>query len=625
MTATTPQPAPAGAVPVPTLVGPDAPAPSPHPGMGAVLHPGGVSFRVWAPNAAAVRVVGSFNGWREDRAVPLAPEGNGSWSADVPGVEAGTEYKLLLRTPGGEWLWRNDPWARDVTQSNGNCVVVDPSFDWGDDSGYRTPPWNELVIYELHVGTFNDRNPHGPGTFLGVVERLDYLRDLGVNTIEIMPAAEFASDWSWGYNPAYIFALESAFGGPRELKRLVREAHARGIAVILDVVYNHLGPSDLDLWRFDGWSENGKGGIWFYNDARSRTPWGDTRPDYGRAEVRRYLAENALSWLEEFRMDGLRWDATAYIRNVHGNNDDPYNDIPDGWRLMQEITRETDRRQPWKLHVAEDLRANPWIVREVDSGGLGFDAQWDSEFVHPVRGAVIAQGDEGRDMHRVRRAVEHRYGGDAFRRVIYTESHDEVANGRARVPEEIWPGNAGSCYSRKRSTLGAALVFTSPGIPMVFQGQEIVEDAWFRDDDPVDWSKLERFAGIHALYRDLMRLRRNWWDHTRGLRGQHVRVHHVNDADKVVAFHRWESGGPRDDVLVVANFADRAYAGYRVGFPRGGEWKVRFNSDWRGYSPDFGDHPSFHTRADAPGMDGMPHGGSVGIGPYTAVILSQDD
>src|SRR3954469_6774028 len=186
------------------------------------------------------------------------------------------------------------------------------------DTPYRTRTWDELVIYELHVGTFNDQPGGGPGSFASVVERLAYLKDLGVTAIELMPAMEFALDFSWGYNPAHIFAIEQAYGGPNALKQLVEAAHDHGLAVIFDVVYNHLGPSDLDMWQFDGFSENGKGGIYFYEDRRSQTPWGDTRPDYGRAEVRRLLLDNARYWLEEFRFDGLRWDATAYIRNIYG-------------------------------------------------------------------------------------------------------------------------------------------------------------------------------------------------------------------------------------------------------------------------------------------------------------------
>lgn len=390
------------------------------------------------------------------------------------------------------------------------------------------------------------------------------------------------------------------------------------------MVYNHLGPQDLDLWQFDGWEENGKGGIYFYNDWRSPTPWGDTRPDYGRTEVRQFLRDNALMWLEEYHIDGLRWDATAFIRNVDGNNNDPSHDISEGWDLMRWINDEIDARQPWKISIAEDIRDNEWMTKKIGDGGAGFDAQWDGGFAHSIRDAVILSNDERRDMHAVGNAILSRYNTDAFERVIYTESHDEVANGKSRVPEEIWPDQPGSYFAKKRSTLGAAVVFTSPGIPMIFQGQEFLEDEWFHDTDPIDWAKKEIYSGILGMYRDLIRLRRNWFNTTRGLRGQHVNVYHLNNNDKVIAFHRWEAGGPGDDVVVVVNMANSGYDSYGIGFPREGLWKVRFNSDWTGYGKDFGNHFSYDTVAHAGIKDGLAYNGNVGIGPYSAIILSQD-
>lgn len=588
--------------------------------MGSIPYDGGVTFRVWAPHARAVSVVGDFNGWEPKVSSLAREEGFGTWSGDLAGSEVGDEYRFSLTTGDAE-ISRIDPYARCVTHSSGNAIVTDTSFDWGA-SVFEMPSWDELVVYELHVGTFNDQPGGGPGGFAGVCNRLGYLADLGINAIELMPSVEFATDFSWGYNPSCLFAIEMAYGGPRALKKLVRTAHEHGIAVLFDVVYNHFGPSDLDLWQFDGWSENGKGGIYFYNDDRSWTPWGETRPDYGREEVRRFIADNARMWLEEFRLDGLRWDMTAFIRNVHGS-EDRHEDIADGWRLMQQITSHTDQHQPWKLHIAEDLRGNSWLTAEAGGGGAGFDSQWDAGFVHPVRGAVITSWDHDRSMHAVRGAISRRDNDDALSRVIYTESHDEVANGRARVPHEISPAEPGGFLARKRSTLGAALVFTSPGIPMIFQGQEILEDQWFRDEDPIDWTKLSTFAGVHALYRDLARLRRNRSGTTAGLRGQHVNVHHVNDSDKVIAFHRWKSGGPRDDVVVVANMANRSHDSYRIGLPRPGLWRVRFNSDWTGYGADFDGHPSYDTTADGGPADELPFSGNVGIGRYTAVVLSQ--
>jgi len=596
--------------------------PSSHPGMGAVPYAGGTAFRVWAPYADRVYVTGTFNNWSRS-AHPLAHEGHGWWSTNVPGAQAGDEYKYVIIN-GEKELWRIDPYARDVTSSVGNAIVHDPGYDW-DPAPYQTPPWNEMVIYEMHVGTFNDQPGGPPGNLDGVIAKLPYLQELGINAIQVMPPTEFAGGFSWGYNPAHIFAIESDYGGPNALKALIQAAHAHGIAILFDVVYNHLGPSDLDLWQFDGWSEHNRGGIYFYQDWRASTPWGETRPDYGRPEVRQYIRDNALMWLEEYRADGLRWDATAYIRNSLGNDGDPVHDIPEGWSLMQWINDEIRVRQPWKISIAEDLRNNPWITRETYAGGAGFSTQWDAGFVHPIREAIILPDDRARDMYAVRDAIYHRYDADASRRIIYTESHDEVANGKARVPEEIWHGHADSWAAKKRSTLGAVLVFTSPGIPMIFQGQELLEDEWFHDQDPIDWAKADRYQGILRMYRDLIRLRRNGYDHTRGLRGQHVHVHHVNDHDKVIAFHRWEHGGPRDDVIVIVNMANRGYDSYSVGFPRPSLWRVRLNSDWNGYDPGFGNHFSYDTVAHWGARDGMPCNANVGIGPYSAIILSQGD
>ena len=159
---------------------------------------------------------------------------------------------------------------------------------------------------------------------------------------------------------------------------------------------------------------------------------------------------------------------------------------------------------------------------------------------------------------------------------------------------------------------------------MLFQGQEFLEDRWFHDQDPLEWSRARTYSGILNLYRDLIRLRRNWYDNTRGLRGQHVNVFHVNYADKLIAYHRWENGGPGDDVVVVANFANFAYDSYAVGLPESGFWRVRFNSDWNGYSADFGNHFSYDTMAHGPGIHGLRASANIGIGPYSLIILSQD-
>ena len=305
------------------------------PYMGAVPYSGGVTFRVWAPFATGVNVAGTSTGGRPARPCFTAREtgtGRQMWTA---------ARRLAVQVCNRD--------ALSAIRRSGKTIPMHVNDQLGGEQrdrldrlraglrSYTMPPWNELVIYEVHVGTFQF-DGGGRGTFNSLIAKLDYLVDLGVNAIEIMAAGEFPADQSWGYNQAYMFSIESSYGGPNGFRSLVNEAHRRGIAVLFDVVYNHIGPSDLDMWRFDGWSENEKGGIDLYNDWRSVTPWGEqNRPDYGRPQVRDYLRDNALRWLEQRYCDGLRWDAKNYLRNVYGNNNDPAHDVADGWSLMQWI------------------------------------------------------------------------------------------------------------------------------------------------------------------------------------------------------------------------------------------------------------------------------------------------
>ncbi len=590
--------------------------------MGAMSGAKGVTFRVWAPYAQKVYVTGTFNDWSKT-SMPLSEEENGYWSVDVSEAKTGDEYRYLIHGPKGP-LSRIDPYARKVTNSIGNGVIYDPkAFDWGDNN-FHMVTGNELVIYEMHIGTFNVKEKGHPGTFDNAIEKFPYLKKLGINAIEVMPIMEFPGDFSWGYNPSHPFAVESIYGGPDGFKQFVKAAHKHGIAIIVDIVYNHFGPGDLDLWRFDGWSENEKGGIYFYNDHRSQTPWGQTRPDYGRGEVRQYLRDNALMWFKEYHVDGLRWDMTSYIKSIDGDVGNPANNIPEGWSLMQWINDEIRKLFPGKISIGESMRDNPWDTKDVGAGGAGFNAQWDAKFVHSVRQAVIARDDNSRDLGAVSKAIEHRYDLDVFRRVIYTESHDEVANGRARVPEEIWPGKVDSWFSKKRSTLGSALVLTSPGIPMIFEGQELLEDRWFQDKDPIDWSRVEDERGIFGMYRDLIALRRNFSGVTRGLCGQNTHIYHFDDGAKIIAFHRWDKQGPADSVVVVVNMANQNRDDYLIGFPRVGLWKTRFNSDSYKYDPNFANHSTPDVEARKEKIDGLPCSGKISIGPYTVVIFSQD-
>lgn len=590
----------------------------PLPGMGAIPHAKGVVFRVWAPNAQRVSVIGTFNDWGPDRHV-CDHEGHGYWYINIAEAQPGDEYQYHLIN-GEQTLQRIDPYARIVTHSVGNAVVQ-PLDLFDAPPAFKMPDWNTLVIYELHIGTFHASEGQ-VGTFDSAIEQLPHLQALGINAVEVMPIAEFAGDYSWGYNPAYPYAVETAYGGAQAFKRFVAAAHALGIAVIVDVVYNHFGPSDISLWQFDGWHENNKGGIYFYNDWRSATPWGDTRPDYGRGEVRKYIFDNAMMWLEGYHADGLRYDMTLYIRSVEASAQAL---IAEGWSLLQWINSEVQARYPGKITIAEDLQNSAELTLRREDGGAHFSSQWDASFVHPVRAALIEIDDANRSMAAIRDALLKRYNDDAFQRVVYTESHDEVANGKQRLVSEIDPADAPGRYAIKRACLGAALVLTAPGIPMLFQGQEFLRDQWFRDDRPIDWARAEHYAGIIALYRDLIHLRRNLSGDSAGLCGPHVSVYHVNDDDKLLAMHRWQAGGPGDDVVVIFNFAEGRKEHYLIGWPHGGHWKLRFNSDVRLYDAQLDETASTDITATASACDGMGFAAPITIGAYACLIYSRCD
>jgi 1,4-alpha-glucan branching enzyme len=583
--------------------------------VGVLLHKDGASFRVWAPFAESVAVTGSFNNWQQH---PMESEGDGYWFVDVAGVVAGEEYKFAIKN-GNTLLVRNDPRALQLTTDSGNSVIVDPYFDWGSDA-FVAPPINEQVIYELHIGTFHRIDASTQGTFGTAIEKLDYLASLGINMIEVMPIGSMYMDRGWGYASDYIYAVESLYGGRYEFLEFVKAAHQRNIGVIVDVVYNHFGPdTSMDLWQYDGWSQDGKGGIYFYNDWRSATPWGDTRPDYGRSEVRQYITDNVRMWLIDCHVDGLRVDSTIFIRNVKGQNNDPANDLPDGWKLLQEVTATAHEVKPGAIVIGEDSSGNDYITKPVDAGGAGFSSQWEVGFPHSMRDVLVAVRDEDRSLQELARIMTSLYNGDPFQRVIYVDSHDSAANGSARLNEEISPGDPGSLFARRRSLIAAALILTMPGLPMLFQGQEFMEGGSFNDWQELRWDKIDQFKGVVLAYQHLIALRKNIYHNTRGLEGASSKILQQDDTNKVLVYHRWDKGGFGDDVVMVINFGNHIQKEYDVLLPVAGRWAVRFNSDWSGYSPDFGDISPASVVA---GEDGKAR---IDLGSYSVLILSQDD
>jgi 1,4-alpha-glucan branching enzyme len=562
-------------------------------------------FRVWAPNAESVCVIGSFNNWKGGRDTLKKEGASGVWSLEVRAAKPGDEYMFLIN---GE-LERKDPRARQVTSSEGKGVVYDPAaFDWAASKPPAPVAAGDLVIYQLHPGTFHDPDPEDgrPGTLRDALAKLDHLVEMGVNCVLLMPVNEFPGDHSWGYNPSDQFAVESAYGGPDALKEFVKACHERAIAVHLDIVHNHYGPGDLHLWQFDGYSGgDNKGGIYFYeDDERGLTPWGP-RPNFGSREVGEFVMDQVRMWFDEYRIDGLRWDSTINIRAI----EDGAVANAEGEEMLDRIARTIRREYPGKISIAED-----------SVGDRRFDASWEYDFHTAGDDGVVPQllrsSDAARRVEDIARRIDSDLG---FRRVIYTENHDETGrlNGKRRLITEVSAYDPQGLKARRKSALAAVLTLTSPGIPLLFMGQELLEDREFHDTNPLDWRRGEESFRSFLLYKDLVHLRRNLDGSSAALTGPHARVIEVDEENKVIAFRRHLPGGSDDDLLVVINFSGRTLENHEVKFPSAGRWHQLFNSD----DPKYGDDLTGLGLND-PRIDSTNQA-KLTLAPYSAQIFGR--
>lgn len=565
----------------------------------------GAVFRVWAPNAKTASVIGTFNNWKAQAGAMTLDEATGAWVAESPEAKPGDEYMFLFN---GE-LERRDPRGRELS-AEGKSVILDPAaFDWSE---APSPKQNlhDLVIYQLHPGTFFDPEP-GDGamaTLRDAAAKLDYLKELGVNCVLLMPVAEFTGDHSWGYNPTDLYSIERAYGGPDALREFVKQAHLRGIAVHVDVVHNHYGPDELDLTGFDGYGGGDNGhGIYFYEDnERGSTPWGP-RPDFGRAGVRSFIADQIRMLFDEYRVDGLRWDSVSNIVRYN----DGASDNPDGEKLVDELSDMIRSEYPGKVSIAEDA-----------VGDDRFDGSWEYGFHHAGE-----NGESGVVPQLLRPPGETDVGDIAsrlqsdlgFSRVIYTENHDETGrlNGKRRIIANADESDPHSLEARRKSALAAVLTLTAPGIPLVFMGQELLEDAEFHDSNPLDWARGDLSARSTALYRDLIRLRRNLDGRGAALQDTRIRIMEENADKKMLAYRRYLPGKPEDDIVVIANFSPDPVEKLPFTFPRAAKWKLLLDTDDPKYGADF---TGAGTKPDAAGGNVV----TVSLAPFSAQIFGID-
>jgi 1,4-alpha-glucan branching enzyme len=613
--------------------------------IGGTLVPGGATFRVWAPRAIAVYVSGDFNGWRQDAGSRMDQIGGGHWASFVPGLNDGDQY-LFYINGGGTSGYKRDPRARALTFQPAfpfaNCVLRNPGrFPWHQ-ARFAPPAFNDLIIYQLHVGTYAIAPGNPGGGFLDVALRVPYLASLGVNAVELLPIQEFPTTFSMGYNGTDLFSPENDYaqtteanlqryfdrtnailqnagqtpyagvdvlrGCDDQLRALIDVCHVHGIAVIFDVVYNHAGGGfdDNSMWFFDRMAYGNPNDSLYFTD---RGWAGGQVFAYWNDDVKQFLIDNAKLLYREYRIDGLRFDEVSVM--------DRYG----GWATCQDLTDALRAEKPEAVRIAEYWPVDSWVVKDRRDAGAGFDATWSDGLRDGVRAAIAsAAGGAAAEvaMDSIATAIAGVRLPDRWRAVQAVENHDIVYAGRQpRIAKLAGGDDARSWYARSRSRIAMGLVLTSPGIPLLFMGQELLEDKPWSDtpnsDTLIWWAGLDggdkAMTDFLRFTRELIALRRS---HP-ALRGEGCAIIHVHNQNRVLAFQRWVEG-VGNDVVVVCSLNESTWRDYNIGFPGAGRWLEVFNSDvYDKWVNPFVAGNGGAVDASGPAMHGLPCSATVTI------------
>lgn len=631
---------------------------------GTELTTAGATFRTWAPHAQEVTLRGSFSDWND---VTMTKDSGGHWSVFVAGVKEGDEYKFQVTGPadGGTTGPKHDSHARSLQRSgHRNCIVTNPAtFPWHD-AKWKTPPYEHFIIYQLHVGAFfatdaqgNDVRTLRVGRFLDIVQKIEFLVDLGITAVQLLPIQEFRTSRSLGYNGTNYFAPEVDYSfdpctagfqrgvdaantllrkkglkpykagdlrcQTKQLMALIDLLHVHGIAVIFDVVYNHAGGSFSDecIYFYDRQQPGNHNRSLYFTDRE----WaGGLGFAYWNDDVRQFLIDNARFFIDEYHVDGFRYDEVTVI------------DKFGGWNFIQDLTNTVRYHKPDAIQIAEYWADQSVIVRPAEHGGGGFDSVVDSGLREAVRNA-LRQASGGSqapiDLGRVADQLYPKHG-PAWRQVPHLENHDivRINNETDRDPRiaELAGGNdARSWYARSRSRWATGLLLTAPGLPMLFMGQEFLEDKYWSDSpnhhpgNLIWWDGLKTDKAMQdhlRLVRELCWLRRR---HP-ALRSDGFAVHHQPDSNRVLAFQRWIPGIGRN-VVVVASLSETTFHHYQIGFPLEGRWIEAFNSDvfenW--VNPHVaGNGGAIHAWGD--NFDGLPASARITIPANSVLVFTRD-
>ena len=563
-------------------------------GAHVIEHDGaqGTAFAVWAPAARAVSVVGDFNSW-DGRLHPMRSMGtSGIWELFLPDVGAGQRYKYEILTQDGEVLLKADPYAQETEVPPKTASVIHtPGHVWSKkDAKFlseRTtdqPLAEPVSIYEVHLGSWrlNSLEDNRPLTYAELADELSaYCEDMGFTHVELLPVMAHPFTGSWGYQVTGYYAPTPRYGSPDDLRAFIDKMHAKGIGVLLDWVPAHFPRDEFALARFDGTA------LYEHADPRrgSHPDWGTLVFNFGRYEVRNFLISNALFWLREYHVDGIRVDAVAsmlyldysrregeWVPNQFGGREDL-----DAVAFLKELNEVMYGREPGIISAAEESTAWPGVSRPTYLGGLGFGFKWNMGWMHDTLG-YFQQDAIYRRYHHHELTFSLMY---AFsENFVLPLSHDEVVHGKGSLYSKMGGGD----HWQKLANLRAlyAYMWAHPGKKLLFMGCELAQQAEWSHERSLDWHLLEQpeHAGIQSLVRDLNRLYRSepamyeldsdpagfWWLEP-------------NDADNnVLAFARQSREGDRV-VVFIANLSPVPRENYRLGLPRSGRWREALNTD----------------------------------------------
>jgi len=584
----------------------------------------GVSFTVWAPNARAVRVVGDWNNW-DGRVTPLEPvESSGIWAGFVAGIGAGARYKFEVVGADGALKLRADPMARaaEVPPANASVVVGEPEHVWGDSDWLARRSAEDVVnrplrIYEVHLGSWR----MGLGYREAAHQLAEYVLDLGFTHVEFLPLAEHPYTPSWGYQVTGYYAPTARFGTPDDLRYLVDYLHQRGIGVIMDWVPAHFPRDEWALARFDGTA------LYEHADPRQgeHPDWGTLVFNYGRDEVRGFLIANALYWMDEFHVDGLRVDAVASMLYLDYSRN-PGEWVPNEFggrenlsaiEFIKQLNTVVFGEQAGVMMIAEESTSWPMVSRPVDAGGIGFSHKWNMGWMHDTL-SYFANDPVHRKWHHHELTFGLLY---AFtENFVLPLSHDEVVHGKGSLLNKM-TGDEWQKFANLRSLFG--WMWAYPGGKLIFMGSDIAQWTEWSEARGVDWAALdgERHRGVQELFRAINR------EH-RAHPALFERDHHPagfrwldadDAANSIYAFLRFSSDG-RDVVACLANFTPVPRDVYRVGLPWAGEWSVLLDTN-AVYFGGTGHGGTAHVWADGTPYQGQPASAVLTLPPLAVVWL----